>query len=179
MAGAPYPYHAPLIRWVHWLMVLIMAVAAAGGVWTHYLPKDGALFGQVMLMHKSLGVVLCGLIIIRVLLRLVLGAPAYTPPLGWLNEKIAGLAHILMYAVMIAMPISGYVMTMASKHEFSMFGYWAVPNYIPADENLAKMAEGAHMYLAFALGGLVALHLLAALYHKMVGDKVYERMWPA
>jgi cytochrome b561 len=159
-------------------MFFIIAVAAAGGIWTHYLPRDGAIFGQVMLYHKSLGVVLFALVILRVLLRLLLGAPAYKPPLGWFNEKLAGLAHLLLYATMIALPISGYVMTMASKHEFALFGYYPVPNYIPANESLAKAAEGGHMALAILLGALVALHLLAAVWHRWRRDGVYERMWP-
>lgn len=179
LAGAPYPYHAPLLRWLHWLMFLIIAVAAAGGVWTHYLPRDSDLHGQVMLYHKSLGVVIFALVVVRLLLRLLLGAPAYKPPLGWFNEKLAGLAHLLLYAVMFAMPISGYIMTMASKHEFALFGRWPMPNIVPANEALAQSAQQAHMALALALGALVALHLLASLYHKMRGDGVYERMWPA
>jgi cytochrome b561 len=179
MAGAPYPYYAPLLRVLHWLMFVVIAIAAAGGVATHYLPHDGALFGQVMLYHKSLGVIIFALVILRVFLRLLLGAPAYKPPVGWLNEKVAGLAHLLLYAAMIAMPISGYVMTMASKHEFALFGYYPVPNYVPASESLAQSAQAAHMTIALALGALVALHLLAALWHKLRGDGVYERMWPA
>ena len=179
MAELKTPVYAPLIRGLHWLMFLILAISAAGGVSTHYLPHDGALFGSVMLAHKSLGVVLFGLVILRVLFRLLLGAPPYRPALGRFNEKIAGAAHLLLYATMIALPISGYVMTMAGKHEFALFGYYPVPNYIPANETLAGAAQGAHMALAIALGGLVALHLLAALWHKLRGDGVYERMWPA
>jgi cytochrome b561 len=160
-------------------MFLIIAVSAAGGVWTHYLPRESALHDQVMLAHKSLGVVLFALVILRVLFRLLLGAPAYKPPLGKFNEKLAGAAHLLLYATMIALPISGYVMTMAGQHDFALFGYYPVPNYVPANKNLAEAAEGAHMALAYLLGGLVVLHLLASLWHKLRGDNVYERMWPA
>jgi cytochrome b561 len=179
MADPRAPVYAPLLRGLHWLMFVILAVSAAGGVWTHYLPQDGALRGQVLLAHKSLGVVLFGLVILRVLFRLLLGTPPYRPALGKFNEKLAGAAHLLLYAVMFALPITGYVMSMAGQHEFALFGYYPVPNYIPANKNLAEAAQGGHMLLAYLLGALVVLHLLAALWHKMRGDNVYERMWPA
>jgi cytochrome b561 len=179
MAGAPYPYYAPLLRGLHWLMFILLVVAAAGGLSFDYIPKESALFGTVMLYHKSLGLLLLALVVVRVLLRLLLGSPAYKPPIGGFNEKIAGLAHLLLYAVMIALPIAGYVTAMAGKHEFAWFGFYPVPNYIPASETLAKSAEEAHGLLAYALFGLVGLHLLAALWHKIRGDGVYERMWPA
>jgi len=179
MADPKAPAYAPLLRGLHWLMFLIIAAAAAGGIATHYLPRDGAMHEQVMLYHKSLGLTLFGLVILRLLFRLLLGSPPYRPALGKFNEKLAGAAHLLLYATMIALPISGYVMTMASQHDFAWFGYYPVPNYVPANKGLAEAAEGGHMLLAYVLGGLVGLHLLASLWHKVRGDGVYERMWPA
>jgi len=178
MADAAPAYNFPL-RGLHWLMFLILIVAAAGGVTALYLPHDNPLREQVLLYHKSLGLTLLGLALLRVLLRLASGTPAYKPPLGKVNEKIAGLAHLLIYATLIALPIAGYVTSMAGKHDFAWFGYYPVPNYIPANEELAKGAQQAHLALAVALGGLVALHLLAAVWHKLRGDGVYERIWRA
>jgi cytochrome b561 len=179
MADPRAPAYAPLLRGLHWLMFVLLVAAAAGGLSFEYIAKDSPLFGQVMLYHKSLGLTLLALVILRVLIRVIGGTPAYKPPLGKFNEKIAGLAHLLLYAVMIALPIAGYVTAMAGKHEFAWFGYYPVPNYIPANETLAKAAEEVHGALAYALFGLVALHLLAALWHKLRGDGVYERMWRA
>jgi len=178
MADAAPAYNFA-IRGLHWLMFVVLVVAAAGGVATLYLPHDSPLREQVMLYHKSLGLTLLGLVVLRVLLRLASGTPAYKPPLGKFNEKVAGLAHLLLYAAMIALPIAGYVTSMAGKHEFAWFGYYPVPNYIPANADLSKSAQQAHLALAIALGGLVALHLLAAVWHKLRGDGVYQRMWPA
>ena len=168
-------YNLPL-RGLHLLMTAIIFVAIGLGIWAIYLPRELPLRGELLMFHKSLGLTALALVVLRLLFRLGGGTPPYGPKIGRFNTWVAGAAHVLLYAAMIALPLSGYVHSMAGKHEFSWFGLYPVPNLIPASEAIDKGAGQAHYVWAIAIGGLLTLHVLAALWHKVRGDGVYERM---
>ena len=174
----PPAYAAPL-RFLHWLMAAIIFVAIALGVWALYLQRGTPLRVELLDIHKSLGLTALGLVVLRLLLRVGLGTPPYPAPIGKFNLFVAAAAHVLIYAVMIALPISGYVHSMAGKHEFSWFWLYPVPNLIPASETVDAGAGQAHYVFALAMGALLTLHVLAAAWHRLRGDGVYERVWRA
>jgi cytochrome b561 len=168
-------YNLPL-RGLHLLMTAIIFIAIGLGLWAIYLPREAALRGELLVYHKSFGLTALALVALRLLFRLGGGTPPYGPRIGRFGVFVAKVAHVLLYAAMIVVPISGYVHSMAGRHAFAWFGLYPVPNLIPASEALDKSAGQAHYVLALTLGGLVSLHLLAALWHKLRGDGVYERM---
>ena len=73
--------HSPALRTIHWLMALVIFVALGLGVWATQLPR-GDLRDEVLFVHKSFGVTALALIVLRVVVRLAAGAPAYAVPLG-------------------------------------------------------------------------------------------------
>ena len=170
--------HSPALRTIHWLMALVIFVALGLGVWATQLPR-GDLRDEVLFVHKSFGVTALALIVLRVVVRLAAGAPAYAVPLGRLVKAASESAHLLLYALMIAMPVSGYIMSSAGGYDVSFFGLFTLPNVVPHDKALAEAASWAHFIFAWAIGIAVALHLSAVVWHARVKrDTVLTRMWP-
>jgi cytochrome b561 len=168
----------PVLRTIHWLMALLIFIALGLGVWSTQLSR-GDLRSEVLFAHKSIGVTVLALLVLRVVFRVVLGAPAYSAPLGRAVHAAAGAAHLALYALMIALPVSGYVLSNAGKHEVSWFGLFTLPNFVPEDKGLAEAAEQAHYLLAWAIGVFLALHVIAVVWHARVKrDEVLTRMWP-
>jgi cytochrome b561 len=97
----------PVLRTVHWLMALLIFVALPLGVWATQLPR-GDFRSEVLFVHKSFGITVLALVVLRIVTRLIVGAPAYARPLGRLVQAAAGSGHLALYALMIAMPVSGY-----------------------------------------------------------------------
>ena len=170
-------YH-PFVRTLHWLMALLILCALCLGVWASQLPRGDAR-SEVLFVHKSIGVTVLALVIIRAIARLALGTPDYAEALGRLTSMAAGAAHLALYALMVALPLSGWVMSSAGGHEVSFFGLFTLPNLVGPDKALAEQAAGAHEFFAWAIGIVIALHLAATLWHVHVKrDTVFTRMWP-
>ena len=98
----------PGLRALHWLMAVLIFVALPLGVWASLLPR-GQMRSEVLFFHKSFGVTVLGLIALRIVWRLIAGAPEYVEPLGRLTHAAARAGHLALYALMIAMPVSGYL----------------------------------------------------------------------
>jgi cytochrome b561 len=172
-------YSAPL-RALHWLMAAIIFVAIGLGVWATFLPRGTHPRVEILDIHKSLGLTALALVGLRAIVRLASRAPPYRPPLGRLNHIAASAAHGLLYVVMVALPVSGYVHSMAGRHEFAWFGLFAVPNLVPLNPKTDASAAEVHYVFALAIGALLTAHVLAALWHGFVRrDGVLARMWPA
>jgi cytochrome b561 len=173
---------------LHWLIaIMIIANIALAWIWP-YAADD-----QVRPMinaHKSIGVTVLGLAIMRLLWRLTHRPPAY--PAGYRRwESVAShLVHGLLYGVMFAMPLSGWIMDSAWKdaatHPMSWFGLFPWPRiawFQHLDPVLRdRVHDGfgaAHVWAAYALYGLFVLHLGGALKHQWI-DRTAElqRMWP-
>jgi cytochrome b561 len=171
------PYN-PVLRTLHWLMSAVIFIALGLGVWAAQLPR-GDLRSEVLFVHKSFGILALALVVIRVLIRLGVGAPAYAVSLKRLVAAAAGSAHLLLYALMIAMPVSGYVTSTAGGHEAPFFGLFTLPSVVPRDKALDEAASQAHFVFTWAIGFLLALHLAAVFWHVRVKrDTVLARMWP-
>jgi cytochrome b561 len=159
-------------------MALCIFSALGLGVWASELPR-GAARGDVLFIHKSFGATVLFLIVVRIIARLVLGSPAYAIALGRLTHAAAYTAHVLLYALMIAMPVSGYLTSTAGGHEVSFFGLFALPNLVRESKPLDEGASQAHYVFAWTIGVILALHLLAVVWHAWIKrDSVLTRMWP-
>jgi cytochrome b561 len=170
-------YH-PILRAIHWLMALAILAAIALGVWATQLPR-GDFRSEILFVHKSLGVTVFALVALRIVVRLVVGAPRYAEPLGRLTHAAASTAHLALYALMIAMPVSGYIFSSAAGREVPWFGVFAVPSFISEDKGLARSAAEAHFVLAWIIGVTLAVHIAAVVWHARVRrDTVLTRMWP-
>ena len=165
----------PAQRVLHWLMaacILAMFFIGVGMVSTiapKYLP--------LIAIHKSLGVVILLLVLIRLGLRLRYGAPALPVGLPIPMKLAAKLSHYLLYALMIVMPLLGWAMLSAADYPVVVFGGMHLPMILPQSDSVHTLLWDAHYYLAFAFFALVLLHLGAALFHGLIRrDGVFNSM---
>ena len=127
-------------------------------------------------IHKPLGLALLALVCIRLVRRLYKGAPALPADLPAWQRQAAHASHILLYALMFAMPLIGWAMLSAGGYPVVAAG-WQLPPIAPADAALFSWLRGAHRYLALLLFATVLLHLAAALFHGWIRrDSVLDSM---
>jgi len=170
-------YH-PGLRAIHWLMAALIFTALALGVWASLLPR-GSFRSEVLFFHKSIGVTVFGLVMLRIIWRLVAGAPDYAEPLGRLVHVGSRAGHLALYALMIAMPVSGYLTSTASGAPLPWFGLFQLPRLVEKDKPLAEAAAWAHYIFAWTIAFVLAAHLGAVFWHAAIRrDTVLTRMWP-
>ena len=164
-----------LQRLLHWLMAVgILAMLFIGvGMVSTATPK----FLSLVAIHKSLGVTILVLALIRLVVRLRYGAPALPVDLPMPMKLAAQLSHYALYALMIGMPLIGWAMLSAAAYPVVVFGGMHLPPILPQSASLHSWLWDAHFYLAFAFFGLVLLHAAAALFHALIRrDGVFQSM---
>lgn len=164
---------------LHWtIAVLILSIGAVGLVMGE-LPRSPKWF-WVYTLHKSLGLTVLALVLVRIGWRLYAGAP---PPVAgtprW-QVRLASLTHGAIYVLILAMPLSGWLYDSASGlRPFRWFGLAEVPKLSPPHEALADAMHETHELLFWVLIALVIGHAGAALYHHFVRrDATLARMLP-
>ncbi|MEJ0094663.1 MAG: cytochrome b [Methylocella sp.] len=167
----------PLQRLLHWLMaVCVLAMLFIGvGMVSTVMPK----YLPLISIHKSLGIAILVLALIRLAVRLRYGAPTLPADLPEPMRLAAHLSHYVLYALMIAMPLIGWAMLSAAAYPVVVFGGVYLPAILPQSDHLHSVLWDAHFYLAFLFFAVVLLHLAAALFHALVRrDGVFETMAP-
>ena len=162
---------------LHWLTVLAVVGLCIVGLLMEELPS-GKLKLDVYALHKSFGLTVLGLTLLRLLWRLVAGAPA-PEPMPRVQVWAANVSHALLYAVLLAMPLSGWLYNSASGFPLKWFGQFAVPKLAMRDRDVAEFAVETHETLFLVLLVLVSIHAAAALlHHYFFRDRTLQRMLP-
>jgi len=166
-------------RIFHWSMAAMILAAITLGIWAFYLERGSELKGSLLFIHKSLGLSVLILVMARLSYRLTIGKPPYKQPLHTFNRVGSSAAHLLLYALMILMPISGYVFTGAAGRPLPFFGLFEWPSFVPKDKILSQLAGVFHYWGAWIICSVLALHVLAVAWHSWVKkDGVFARMLP-
>lgn len=170
-------------RALHWLIaVMIIGSFIAGSVMSDIgfsdVTKEQAAFrDQLYAMHKTFGVALLALVALRIVLRLIFGAP---PPadLPRLQAIAASAAHIALYGLMVAVPLLGWLMISAGGFlSLSPLIDGSLPPLTGRDTALAASLKEAHDIAATALVAIAGIHAAGGLYHLFKGDGVFQRIW--
>ena len=177
--------YALLQRIIHWLMALIVLALLAGGLTIGLLGFQGVtdLLGNQMRdtlyeYHKTFGLIVLGLMVIRLFVRMELGRPHYDPPLPLWKKLVSSLVHYGLYLALFAMPILGWLATDASDYPVEFFS-WNLPQFIAKDEAMGKALYAAHETVGWIIVVLVVLHIGGALKHWLIDkDGVARRMNP-
>lgn len=165
---------------LHWVVVVLILGMAVVGLIMDDLPKTPRYF-WVYTAHKSTGVTILALMLARLGWRLYAGAPRPVDGTPTWQHRIAVLTHVLLYALVIAMPLSGWLYDSASGlRPFRWFGLFEMPKLVAPSESLGSLARDAHEWLFWGIVGLVGVHAGAALYHHLfLRDVTLLRMLPA
>ncbi|MDT3708356.1 MAG: cytochrome b [Thiobacillus sp.] len=159
-------YSIPAIV-LHWLVTLLIFVAFPLGVYMHELPPSPTKI-ELYSYHKWLGITVLMLVAVRVSWRLT-----HTPPplpssvAAWQRQASAGI-HGLLYVLMIAIPLSGWLMSSAKGFQTVWFGVLPLPDLVEKNRELGKLLTEVHKILNFALLASVVMHVGAALQHHFI-----------
>jgi len=163
---------------LHWLMVLlIFSLFLLGWMATswHLSPLKFKLF----VWHKSFGMLVLGLLMLRILWRFVNIRPAWPTAMSFLERTLASTVHVILYSLMIAMPLSGWLISSAADIPFKMFWLIPIPNLVPADKSVQTLAETLHLTFFWVFAAALLAHIVAALkHHFMDKDQVLLGMLP-
>lgn len=162
----------------HWVIALLVLIMLAAGISFNYLPKGG-FTSTLMFIHKSTGVTILGLMILRLLWRWINPYPQF-PDTMWTIEKMAArTVHFLFFIVLIAMPISGILMSLYAGYSVPFWGITTIHfASITKNKALSGLFFNWHGYLAWTIGILIVIHTLAALKHHYYDkDNILKRMW--
>jgi cytochrome b561 len=168
---------------LHWLVAGLAAGVVALG-WAMLATPTNTPTGELLLLwHRSVGLVVLTAMLVRLLWRWQRRPPPLPQSVPPLAATLAHITHRSLDAIMIAMPLAGYVNAAAAGHAVSLFGLVSLPPLLPANFRLSQAAIAFHLAGQYLFYFLVLLHIAGALYHAIVrGDGVFERMlpfWPA
>jgi len=163
---------------LHWLVaVLVLGMMVLGWVMV-YWPQTPLKF-ELYSWHKSFGVTVFSLMLLRLGWRALNPVPALPAGMPRREARAAQTAHVLLYVALFVMPISGYVLNSATNFPLSVFGWFTIPNIVPEDEATAVWAGWAHLAVFWLIATLLVLHIGGALRHHFVlRDGVLRRMLP-
>lgn len=175
----PANTYSPTQKALHWaLFVLVLGIY--GLTYGDDLFQRGdpnrALFWW---LHISFGLLLAALVVWRVGLRLARGAPDLPAETAALERVFAKASHLALYALLIAIPVLGIVLTWFRGDALTFFGLFTVPAPFSPDRDMARTIRELHSLCANGILILAGLHALAALWHHFIRkDDVLERMLP-
>jgi cytochrome b561 len=164
----------------HWIIVLLVLAQFTLGRIAHGLPEFSPDRFNVLKYHKSIGLTILALVILRLVWRVLNPAvPLLPDTLKPYERVIAKLTHAALYVLLFAMPVTGWLLTSASNFPARWFGLFRVPDLIRPDKELAGRLEDIHETLAWTLAAVAVLHIAGALkHHFWLKDNVLIRMTP-
>ena len=195
-----YARYGAVAMILHWAMALMIIAIIGIGLYmvepSNFDPKnvdDLSRQFDLYQLHKSLGLTVLGLSVVRLFWRLINVIPELPAHMSTFEKLAAHATHILFYGIMIGLPLTGWMMVSVSPLEiptlYFNFIFLEVP-HLPAmsfpvigEFKTAKEAEAAlkmaHQWLAYGTIALLMLHIGAAMYHHLLkGDDVLTRMLP-
>ncbi len=166
-------------RVLHWSMaILVLLMTGAGLVMTQEgLSRE--LQNTLFIFHKNVGVLMLLLIAVRVGVRFAHRPPPEPETLPLWQARIASFTHFGLYALLVIMPLAGYIRVKAGGFPIESLDALGVASLVPRSDALAETAKALHFYGGRLLILLMLMHIGAALFHAVIKrDGIFQRMWP-
>jgi cytochrome b561 len=175
--GSPLRYGA-VAQAFHWVIAALVVTQFVLFKLEEDLPI-GAHKLALLARHKSVGMTILMLAVLRLLWRLKNPPPELPPNMTPLERKLARGTHALFYVLLFAMPVTGWMMSSAKNYSVSWFGWFTWPNLVGKNETAYNVLHSTHEILSDVLLVVAILHILAALKHHFWNrDNVLVRMLP-
>ena len=167
----------PLQRTLHCVMAVCILTMLFVGV--HMVSSINPKYLTLITLHKTLGLVILLVALIRLAVRLRSGAPPLPPDLPAPMKLAAHASHYALYVFMIGLPLIGWAMLSAAGYPIVLWGGLWLPPIAPQSDALHTALWRAHVNLALLFYAVILLHVAAALFHALVRrDGVFEAMGP-
>ena len=165
-------------KWLHWTVALLVIGLVPAGILMGRLP-DGPAQDRLYNMHRSFGMLVLALMVVRIVVRLRAGATPKALGLTRFEQVASTATHHILYLLLLAVPLVGWLAMSAYGGDWRVFGLFQPPSLIGKSEALSEQLFILHFASALCLGALAILHVGAALMHCFVKkDSVLERMLP-
>ena len=162
----------------HWVIALLVIGLLCVGLYLDSLDPSPLMF-KVSFWHKSFGITVLALVILRVLWRFTNTHPHSLPTHAQWEKALAKITHGLLYLVLFVMPLSGWIMSSAKGFSVSVFNLFTLPDLVGESEQIGSIARAVHGYAAYTLIALIGLHFAGAMKHHVIDrDSTLRRMLP-
>lgn len=161
---------------LHWILALMIIGVWSLGVYMVELTNDAPNRSTFYMLHKSMGMCILMLVVIRLAWRLYNIRPR-DPQISKTLIMLSHLVHYALYAFMFIQPLTGWAMSSAYGYDPTFFGLFQFPALVAKDLAMAKIYAEAHEISAWILCALFVMHVGGALYHLLiVKDDTVKRM---
>lgn len=178
LANTEQHYGAAAIA-LHWLMAALIGTLVALGIYMVRLPDVGFDDNKIILIliHKQMGTLALALAGARLVWRQLNPLPGLAGTLPEWQKVAAIFGHLCLYALMFALPVSGWVMSSASGIPVSLLGLFTLPDLVPHNEDLFGSLRQIHDWLGYAMAVFICIHAGAALrHHFLLRDETLRKM---
>ncbi len=171
--------YSPVQKWLHWL-IFFFVVGLYGITYLELIfPRGDPRRALMWWVHISCGLTFAALVLARLGIRLSIGVPALPATMTAGEQRIAHLGHFALYALLVAIPVVGVVLTWMRGDALTFFSLFTIPSPIATDRETARTVKEIHELGATLILILAGLHALVALWHHYVRrDDVLRRMLP-
>jgi cytochrome b561 len=173
------PSHYGLVSiLMHWLVAVVVFGLFGLGYWMVGLDYYSGWYKTAPDLHKSIGLVLFAVMLVRLLWRWLSPPPAALANHGRMTRLASTLGHGFLYLGLLLLMLSGYLISTADGRPIEVFGLFSVPATLTSIPNQEDVAGLVHEYLAWALVIFAGIHALAALKHHVIDrDRTLVRMF--
>lgn len=170
--------YGSVTKTLHWLIALLVVGMLIFGFWLGFIP-DGPQKGQLIGLHKSIGATILLLMVVRLWWRFVNPQPLLPITVPPWEQMAARSVHFLLYLVLFAMPITGWVMSSLGTHPVIFWGLFNITLPLAKNKVWSEYFFNAHAVIAWIIIGLLVLHVGAGLKHHFIEkNNVLKRMLP-
>jgi cytochrome b561 len=162
----PLRYTTPAIV-LHWLVALLIFAGFPLGLYMVDLPLSPDKL-KLYSYHKWLGVTVLLLVAVRLSWRLTHSPPPLPASVAAWQRHVSAIVHGLLYVLMVAIPLSGWLMSSAKGFQTVWFGVLPLPDLLEKNRELGELLAEVHKFLNFTLLALVVVHVAAALQHHFI-----------
>ena len=170
--------YGAVAQFFHWAVVVLIIVQFLLANQAENLPLGAAKIA-VLARHKSFGITILTLVLLRLIWRWFNTVPPEPADVPRWQKIAARISHVALYALLLATPLAGWLMSSARNFPVSWFGLVTLPDFIAPNRPAYDLLHQAHELMAGTLFWLALLHIAAALKHHFVDrDNVLRRMLP-
>ncbi len=164
-------------RGFHWTSALLIIGLIALGWYLMGLSYYDRWYNTSLEWHKALGMVALLIGVLNLCRAVGSSVPAPLASTALWERRATRVVHGLLFLMMVAVPLTGYVISTSADDGIAIFGWFEVPALLPGSEALRDLAVELHYYLSYGTAILVLLHVAAALKHHFIDrDDTLRRM---
>lgn len=170
--------YSGIAKFFHWAVAICVLTAIPAGILMNNV-SDGMVQNTLYTLHRSLGVLVLGLMIPRLGYRLIVGAPGPEPTITTAQRIVSHVVHNLLYLLLIVQAGLGWYATSVYGATISFFGLFNLPALAAKDEPFSKQLFAVHEVIGLTIAALLIMHIGGALFHYFIRrDGVLQRMLP-